>query len=109
MRAPWKFLAGALVLALAACSSGPDRPKPKPYETIAAPIAGKQVWSQRIGSVDFPLAVSVQGGQFTVASNDGTVAAFQADSGREVWRASVDGRIVAGVGSHGRFTAVVTR
>jgi len=107
--APWRFLAGALALALAACSSGPDRPKPKPYETIAAPIAGKQVWSQRIGSVEFPLSVSVQGGQFTVASNDGTVAAFQADTGREVWRASVDGRIVAGVGSDGRFAAVVTR
>lgn len=101
----------ALVLAtmLAACSSGPERPKPKPLEPIAAPIAGKQVWSQRLGSVDFPLAVAVNGGVFTVASSDGTVAALQADNGRELWRTSVDGRIVAGVGSDGRFAAVVTR
>ena len=109
MRAACRLLAGALALALAACSSGPDRPKPKPFEAIAAPIAGKQVWSQRIGSIDFPLAVAVREGVFTVASSDGTVAAFQADTGREVWRTSVDGRIVAGVGSDGRFAAVVTR
>ncbi len=109
MTAARRLLASALLLALAACSSGPERPKPKPYEPIAAPIAGKQVWSQRIGSVDFPLAVSVQGGVFTVASSDGTVAAVQADTGRELWRTSVDGRIVAGVGSDGRFAAVVTR
>lgn len=109
MTARGRVLAGALALALAACSSGPERPKPKPYEAIAAPIAGKQVWSQRIGNVDFPLSVPVQGGVFTVASSDGTVAAIQADSGREVWRSSVDGRIVAGVGSDGRYAAVVTR
>lgn len=103
--------AGALALAavLAACSSGPDRPKPKPLEPIAAPIAGKQVWSQRIGSIDFPLAVAVNAGVFTVASSDGTVVALQADTGRELWRTGVDGRIVAGVGSDGRFAAVVTR
>lgn len=101
--------AGLLVLLLAACSSGPERPKPKPLEPIAAPIAGRQVWSQRIGSIDFPLSVAVNGSVFTAASADGTVAAWQADNGRELWRTSVDGRIVAGVGSDGRFAAVVTR
>lgn len=102
-------LAAALAMVLAACSSGPEKPKPKPLEPITAPIAGRQAWSQRIGDVDFPLAVAVNGGVFTVASGNGTVAAIQADSGREIWRASVDGRIVAGVGSDGRFAAVVTR
>jgi outer membrane assembly lipoprotein YfgL len=37
------------------------------------------------------------------------VAAVQADTGKKLWRTSVDGRIVAGVGSDGRFAAVVTR
>ncbi len=104
-----RWLAGALTVLLAACSSGPDKPKPKPLEPITAPIAGRQAWSQRIGDVDFPLAVAVNDGVFTVASGNGTVAAIQADSGRELWRTSVDGRIVAGVGSDGRFAAVVTR
>jgi outer membrane assembly lipoprotein YfgL len=98
-----------LALLLAACSSAPERPRPKPLEPIAAPIAGRQVWSQRIGSVDFPLSVAVHDGAFTVASTGGTVMAVSADTGRELWRTSVDGRIVAGVGSDGRFAAVVTR
>lgn len=101
--------AGVLALLLGACSSAPERPKPKPLEPIAAPIAGRQVWSQRMGSVDFPLSVAVNGGVFTVASADGTVAALQADDGRELWRTDAGGRIVAGVGSDGRFAAVVTR
>jgi outer membrane protein assembly factor BamB len=108
-RGTGRWLAGLLAVCLAACSSGPEKPKPKPLEPIAAPIAGRQVWSQRIGDVDFPLAVAVNNGVFTVASGNGTVAALQADTGREIWRANVDARIVAGVGSDGRFAAVVTR
>ncbi|HOY34327.1 MAG TPA: outer membrane protein assembly factor BamB [Piscinibacter sp.] len=104
-----RLLAGALVLLMAACSSGPERPKPKPLEPITAAIAGRQVWTERIGDVGFPLSVAVNAGVFTVASNDGTVAAVQADTGKTIWRTSVDGRIVAGVGSDGRFAAVVTR
>lgn len=104
-----RLVAGALVLLLAACSSGPERPKPKPLEPITAPIAGRQVWTERIGDVGFPLSVAVNAGVFTVASSDGTVAAVQADTGKTIWRTSVDGRIVAGVGSDGRFAAVVTR
>jgi outer membrane protein assembly factor BamB len=106
----WRH-ASALLLALllAACSSGPEKPKPKPLEPIARPIAGRQVWSQRVDSVPFPLAVAVNAGVFTVAGGDGTVLALQADSGREVWRADVGARLGAGVGSDGRFAAVVTR
>ena len=103
--------ASVLLLAalLAACASGPDKPKPKPLEPVSAPIAGRQVWSQRIASVDFPLAVATNGGVFTVAGGDGTVVALQADSGREVWRADAGAKLGAGVGSDGRFAAVVTR
>lgn len=102
--------AGAVLAALVAgCASGPDKPKPVPYEAIAAPIAGRVVWSQRVDSVQFPLAVAVNAGTFTVAGTDGTVLALQADTGRELWRASVGGKLSAGVGSDGRYAAVVTR
>jgi outer membrane protein assembly factor BamB len=67
------------------------------------------VWNQRIEGVQFPLAVAVNGAVFAVAGNDGTVLALQADTGREVWRASVGAKLSAGVGSDGRFAAVVTR
>jgi outer membrane protein assembly factor BamB len=101
-------LAAVLALLVASgCSS--DKPKPKPLEVLTPAIAGRQVWSQRIDSVNFPLAVAVRDGVFTVASGDGSVTALQADNGRQLWRASVGNRIAAGVGSDGRFAAVVTR
>ncbi len=103
--------AALVVLAalLAACSSGPEKPKPKPLEPYTAAIAGRQVWSQRLEAVGFPLSVAVNGGTFTVAGSDGTVAALQADTGRELWRTSVGAKLAAGVGSDGRYAAVVTR
>ena len=96
---------------LAGCSSwfGPDKPKPKPLAPISAQIAAKTVWNQRIEGVQFPLAVAVNGGVFTVAGSDGTVLALQADSGAEVWRANVGAKLSAGVGSDGRIAAVATR
>lgn len=104
-----RLAAIGLALVLAACSSTPEKPKPQPLEPIVAPIAGRQVWSQRIDAVNFPLGVAVNGGVFTVADGDGTVLALEAATGREVWRARVGSKLGAGVGSDGRFAAVVTR
>ncbi len=98
-----------VVVALAACASGPDKPKPNPLEPLTPQIAGRQVWSQRIDAAQFPLSVAVNAGVFTLAGNDGSVLALQADTGRELWRAAVGGKLGAGVGSDGRFAAVVTR
>ena len=102
-------LSALTLVALAGCASGPDKPKPVPLEAISSPIAGRVVWNQRVDSVQFPLAVAVNAGTFTVAGTDGTVLALQADTGRELWRASVGSRLSAGVGSDGRYAAVVTR
>jgi outer membrane protein assembly factor BamB len=102
------MLLGAAVLALAGCSSS-DRAKPAALEPVSAKIAGRQVWSARIGKIDFPLVVASRGDAFHVAAGDGTVAAFDAADGRERWRTSVGARLSAGVGTDGRFTAVVTR
>jgi outer membrane assembly lipoprotein YfgL len=106
-----RLLAGLLWMAaiVSGCASGPDKPKPKALETVTPQIAGRAVWTQRIDGVDFGLAVAVNAGVFTVASNDGTVLALQAESGRELWRANVAAKVGAGVGSDGRFAAVVTR
>lgn len=106
----------ALLLAaivVAGCS-GSAKPKPTPLEPVTPQIGGRLVWTQRVESVKFPLQVAVNetassGGVFTVAATDGTVVAIQADSGSELWRTSVGTSISAGVGSDGRFAAVVTR
>lgn len=99
----------SLMLAGLAGCAGTEKPKPTPLEPLTAQIAGKQVWNQRIDAISFPLVVAVNAGVFTVAGGDGTVLAVQADTGREVWRTSIGSKLGAGVGSDGRFAAVVTR
>jgi outer membrane assembly lipoprotein YfgL len=51
----------------------------------------------------------VTGQTVALAGNDGAVFSLDARSGAVLWRAEVGGPIAAGVGSDGRFSAVVTR
>lgn len=99
-----------LAWALAAgCSSGPKKPDPTKLTALTPRVAGRQVWQHGIGEVSFPLTVAVAADTFFVADDSGEVFALQADTGREIWRARVGARLSAGVGSDGRFAAVVTR
>jgi outer membrane protein assembly factor BamB len=101
---------GAALVSLAFLAGcGADKPKPTPLENVAPKIAGRQVWSAKLDSVKFPLSVVARNASFTVASSDGTLLALDASSGRELWRASAGAQLSAGVGSDGRFSAVVTR
>jgi outer membrane assembly lipoprotein YfgL len=103
-----KLFALAALLVLAACA-GPDRPKPA---TLApnVPLLGVQaVWSANVGPVDFPLDLHVLEGRAYLASSNGTVAVLDAQTGSDVWRTTVETPLSAGVGSDGRFVAVVSR
>jgi len=97
-----------LIAALAACSG---TPKPKPAELPPNPstLAVRQAWSAKLPAVDMPLQVAVSGDVVTVAAADGTVAAIDARSGAQLWRASAGAELSAGVGSDGQTAAVVTR
>jgi len=97
----------AAVVLMTACSS--DQPKPTPLEPLTPKIAGRQVWQAKLSGVQFPLAMASRDGNFVVAGDDGTVLALEAASGREVWRSQVSAPLAAGVGTDGRFAAVVTR
>ncbi len=100
-------LALIAVAALAACSST-EKPKPTALEALTPQISGRQVWSTKLDGVQFPLAIAVREGSFIAAGSDGTVVALEADSGREQWRGQAGKKLTAGVGSDGRFAAVVT-
>ncbi len=94
---------------LAGCAGGPERPKPQPLPPLTASIGAHALWSQRLSPVQFPLTVAVNEGIYTVAASDGSVAAIEAASGQQLWRAQVGAALAAGVGSDGRSSAVVTR
>ena len=102
-------LATVFVAALLAGCASSERAKPVALEPLTPQIAGRQVWSQRLDAVNFPLTVAVRAGRFHVAGDDGTVLALDAASGRELWRGQAGGKLSAGVGSDGRYAAVVTR
>lgn len=100
-------LALVAVAAFAACSST-EKPKPTALESITPQISGRQVWSAKLDGIQFPLAITVRDGSFVAAGSDGTVVSLEATSGREQWRGQAGRRLSAGVGSDGRFAAVVT-
>lgn len=97
----------ALAVVVGACSA--DKPKPSPLEPLTPRIAGRLVWQSKVDGASFAPMVAVRDGRFFVAGDDGTVLALDERNGREIWRASVGARLSAGVGSDGRFAAVVTR
>ncbi len=110
-RAVWLTAAPLLLsgLLLVACAGGPDKPKPAELAPNAALITVRQAWTARVGTIDFPLDVKVNGTSVTLASSDGTVAAIDGTSGQDLWRVQTGAPLEAGVGSDGRYAAVVTR
>ena len=110
-------VAGAVAVAgaLAGCSmipswfgGGAEKPKPAELGPNVPLIPVRQAWTSRIGPVAQPMTVNVSGSTVTVAASDGSVAAIDAATGRDLWRASAGGPIAAGVGSDGKVAAVVT-
>jgi outer membrane assembly lipoprotein YfgL len=97
------LLALALLVGCAA-----DKPKPKPLEVVTPKIAGRQVWAAKVDGVRFPLSVVSRDGNFIVASSAGTLLGLEAQTGRQLWSANAGAELSAGVGSDGRFHAVVT-
>lgn len=104
-----RLLASLSIAVLLSGCFGGGKPKPQPLAPLTPKMTSPQAWTQHIGRVSFPLAVAVNGTTVTLASDDGNVMALNAESGSELWRAKAGGDIAAGVGSDGRFAAVVTR
>ena len=109
-------IAGAALVA--GCSS--DAPKPTPLEPVEAKIAGHQVWklslasfstiSSLAGNAGFGAqGVAAAGNNFVIGALNGVLVSVDADTGKENWRADAGGRLSTGIGTDGRFSAVVTR
>lgn len=88
---------------------GDAKNKPAVLETLSGPASGRVVWSAKGDDISFPLSIATPGDRFVVASVDGTVRALAAADGAELWRGTAGAKLAAGVGSDGRFAAVVNR
>ena len=106
-RAALGIASAVMALALLGCAA--NKPKPTPLEIFQPKASARQVWSASIGSIGSSMVPTLRGGTYFVAASDGTVAAFDAETGSERWRTRISGEVSAGVGSDGRFTSVVTR
>ncbi len=97
-----------LAVAVAGCSSGSKKPQPAELASFNVLLGARQVWTAQIGASRAPLMPAVSQGRVAVASADGNVVLLDAQTGRDVWRASVGTALASGVGTDGRHAAVVT-
>ncbi|MEN9466897.1 MAG: hypothetical protein RL081_898 [Pseudomonadota bacterium] len=101
--------AGLVLAAVLAGCAGPEKAKPTELGPNTALIGVRQVWSASVGAVAFPLDVRAVGDQVFVASSSGTLVALDSKTGVDIWRAQLETPLAAGVGSDGRYVAVVSR
>ena len=116
-------LAATVMIAATALLAGcaDDVAKPVPLEPLEAKIAGHEVWKLNLGSGFSTLSalagnagfgaqgVTVAGNNFIIGALNGALVSVDAATGKENWRADAGGRLSSGIGSDGRFSAVVTR
>lgn len=100
------FLSGCSVLSN---FTGPAKPQPAALQSVSGAVSAKQVWSNRIGAINFPLEVHVSGNTLFLAGADGSVAAIDGRTGADVWRTNAGSPVVTGVGSDGKTAAVITQ
>lgn len=97
---------------LGGCSffgGGPAKPQPAELQPVSALVSARQVWSSRVGQVNFPLETGVSGTSLAVASGDGTVALLDTQTGRDFWRLALNTSLAAGAGNDGKVVAVVSK
>ncbi len=112
--AQWNIAGAAIALVafsvlLSACSSSSKRPQPAELGANTALIGVRQAWTNRMGEVLIGAAPVVVGTSIIIASSDGTVAAMDAGTGKDLWRGTAGGALATGAGSDGSLVAVITR
>lgn len=121
LRAP---LASLLVLSLAGCAgfgesistgfglwgSSDPAEKPAPLLEIKQTLAVATQWKAGIGGAsDYVFTPAVQDGSVYAAAHDGSIARFDAQSGKQLWRTVAGKKLSAGVGVGSGLVLVATR
>ncbi|NQW93108.1 MAG: outer membrane protein assembly factor BamB [Polaromonas sp.] len=103
-----------LIATLSGCSvmsyfTSPSKSQPAALMPVSGAVSAKQVWSNRVGAVNFPLELQVAGNTVYVSGGDGSIVAIDARTGADLWRANAGTPVATGVGSDGKTSAVVTQ
>ena len=93
---------------LQACA-GSEKVKPTSLEVNPSQIAVRQVWKASMGPSFSRLELRAVDNHIFAASEKGIVLDIHAETGVESWRANVASPLSAGVGSDGKFVAVVSQ
>jgi outer membrane protein assembly factor BamB len=105
-------LGAAALLALGACSKDKDAEPPAELVDFDAKIAVERVWSANVGGGDEPLrlalAPALDGERLYAAGEGGDVYAFDATTGRTLWRTDTKLALSAGPGVGEGLVAVGT-
>lgn len=113
LKVPRTVAAVLLAASLIGCSfigTGVSKPKPAELGANVSVLGVRQVWSAQLGSQSSAqLAPHVNGTTVTLASADGVVAAIDARTGGNIWELQLRESLAVGVGSDGRWTAVVSQ
>lgn len=101
-----------LGLALAACDKDKDVEPPKALVAFKAKLAVTHAWSASLGGGDkslrLALAPAVDGGYVYAAGGQGTVAAFNAVSGKSLWHVTTKLRLSGGPAAAGDLVVIGT-
>jgi outer membrane protein assembly factor BamB len=103
-------LGAAALLVLGACSKDKDAEPPAELVDFDAKIAVERVWSANVGGGDEPLrlalAPELDGERVLAAGEGGAVHAFDATTGRTLWRVDTKLPLSAGPGAGDGLVAV---
>lgn len=108
-RSAWALSGAVIALALTACSSGPEKPKPATLAPVAALLGTTVAWTSQVGASHAMLAPLAVGSRVFAAGSAGTVVALDAATGKDLWRLNLAQPIAVGVGSDGDLAAVITQ
>ncbi|RJG20742.1 outer membrane protein assembly factor BamB [Massilia cavernae] len=113
MRITQKLLGAGVLAVVAGCSTlnsiNPFASKPKgnlpaPLVELKGTMAVRTAWKLDIGKAqDYLFSPAVVGNTVVAASNDGSIARVEAESGRQLWRIKAESPLTAGVGTDGNM------
>jgi outer membrane protein assembly factor BamB len=102
-----------LLLACNGCSwlgLSDSQEKPPPPPEVKASAKGLGGWRAQIGrSPEYVLTPAVEEGTVFAAGQEGQIAAFEATTGRELWRVNTKRALSGGVGAGGHLVLVGTK